>query len=222
LCWALSLLALMWASLLLHAVADTWAWQVICRLVCRQEGEEKRSGPGPAALADTRARRGLKPGQLDPQTADFAHRLRELAGRRSYLRNFWYAAGARPAPAGAALRCALGALTWRSTLCLARLLGGRPPMQRAAREALSWRRYLSVLKTLSHNPVLKSARARRHLGEGGRQARGRGGAGPEAGALPRPRRCRALPARCAPPHSLHPVVPPASVCGFRRPCAPPA
>jgi len=29
LCWALSLLALMWASLLLHAVADTWAWQVI-------------------------------------------------------------------------------------------------------------------------------------------------------------------------------------------------
>lgn len=49
----------------------------------------------PAPLAEQRVRRGLKPGQLDPETADFAHRMRELAGRRSYLRNFWYAAGAR-------------------------------------------------------------------------------------------------------------------------------
>ncbi len=157
------------ASLLLHAVADTWAWQVICRLVCRQEGEEKRSGPGPAALADTRARRGLKPGQLDPQTADFAHRLRELAGRRSYLRNFWYAAGARPAPAGAALRCALGPLTWRSTLCLARLLGGRPPMQRAAREALSWRRCVNVLKTLYHNLILETYAKKRARAQASRR-----------------------------------------------------
>ena len=45
---------------------------------------------------DQRTKRGLKPGQLDPETAEFAHRARELAGRRSYLKNFWYAAGARP------------------------------------------------------------------------------------------------------------------------------
>ena len=40
---------------------------------------------------------GLRPGQLDPQTAEVGHRLRELAGRKAYLRNFWYAAGGRPA-----------------------------------------------------------------------------------------------------------------------------
>ena len=45
---------------------------------------------------DQRSKRGLKPGQLDPETAEFAHRARELSGRRSYLKNFWYAAGARP------------------------------------------------------------------------------------------------------------------------------
>ena len=55
-----------------------------------------RPPAGPKALVDQRTKRGLKPGQLDPETAEFAHRARELAGRRSYLKNFWYAAGARP------------------------------------------------------------------------------------------------------------------------------
>ena len=59
-------------------------------------GQEKQIPSGPTAFVEERTRRGLKPGQLDPETADFAHRLRELTGRRSYLRNFWYAAGARP------------------------------------------------------------------------------------------------------------------------------
>ena len=36
---------------------------------------------------------GLRPGQLDPQTAEIGHRMRELSGRKAYLRNFWYAAG---------------------------------------------------------------------------------------------------------------------------------
>ena len=36
---------------------------------------------------------GLRPGQLDPQTSEIGHRMRELAGRKAYLRNFWYAAG---------------------------------------------------------------------------------------------------------------------------------
>lgn len=58
--------------------------------------QEKPIPLGPSAFVEERTRRGLKPGQLDPETADFAHRLRELTGRRSYLRNFWYAAGARP------------------------------------------------------------------------------------------------------------------------------
>ncbi|KAK9837299.1 hypothetical protein WJX81_004912 [Elliptochloris bilobata] len=52
-----------------------------------------RPPAGPSALVDQRVKRGLKPGQLDPETADFAHRMRELTGRRSYLLNFWYAAG---------------------------------------------------------------------------------------------------------------------------------
>lgn len=65
-------------------MADAWGLQ------------EKPIPSGPTAFVEERTRRGLKPGQLDPETADFAHRLRELTGRRSYLRNFWYAAGARP------------------------------------------------------------------------------------------------------------------------------
>jgi Rieske [2Fe-2S] domain len=45
-------------------------------------------------LADRRAQRGLRPGQLDPAAAPprFDHRTRELLERKSYLRNFWYAA----------------------------------------------------------------------------------------------------------------------------------
>ena len=68
-------------------------------MACRrlQERIGARPPAGPKALVDQRTKRGLKPGQLDPETAEFAHRARELAGRRSYLKNFWYAAGARPA-----------------------------------------------------------------------------------------------------------------------------
>ena len=45
------------------------------------------------SLAERRERVGLRPGQLDPRTAEIGHRMQELAGRRMYLRNFWYAAG---------------------------------------------------------------------------------------------------------------------------------
>ncbi len=61
-----------------------------------QERVGARPPSGPKALVDQRLKRGLKPGQLDPETAEFAHRARELAGRRSYLKNFWYAAGEWP------------------------------------------------------------------------------------------------------------------------------
>ena len=44
-------------------------------------------------LAEKRERLGLRPGQMDPQTSEIGHRIRELAGRKAYLRNFWYAAG---------------------------------------------------------------------------------------------------------------------------------
>ena len=46
-----------------------------------------------STLAEKRERMGLRPGQLDPQTSEIGHRMRELAGRKAYLRNFWYAAG---------------------------------------------------------------------------------------------------------------------------------
>ena len=55
---------------------------------------------------------GLRPGQLDPQTSEIGHRMRELAGRKAYLRNFWYAAGEcirypTPTGPGCAARLAL-------------------------------------------------------------------------------------------------------------------
>ena len=43
-------------------------------------------------LQDKRARLGLRPGQLD-NSLELIHRKKELAGRRSYLQNFWYAVG---------------------------------------------------------------------------------------------------------------------------------
>ena len=49
-------------------------------------------------MAEKRERMGLRPGQLDPQTSEIGHRMRELAGRKAYLRNFWYAAGGCCAP----------------------------------------------------------------------------------------------------------------------------
>lgn len=56
---------------------------------CACAGAEE-SGSG---LAERRGRLGLRPGQMDPQTSEVGHRIRELAGRKAYLRNFWYAAG---------------------------------------------------------------------------------------------------------------------------------
>jgi hypothetical protein len=40
----------------------------------------------------TKQREGLAPGQLSPDAAGFLRRRRELADRRSYLTNQWYAA----------------------------------------------------------------------------------------------------------------------------------
>lgn len=45
-------------------------------------------------LATRRRRRGLRPGQLDPSPSIINRRTKELADRRAYLRNFWYAAAA--------------------------------------------------------------------------------------------------------------------------------
>ncbi len=78
--------------------------------------QEKQIPMGPSAFVEERTRRGLKPGQLDPETADFAHRLRELTGRRSYLRNFWYAAGTRP---GRPARCVRNC-TVQPSVCMGR------------------------------------------------------------------------------------------------------
>lgn len=44
------------------------------------------------SLEQQRMQKGLKPGQWDPNTSLLAHRMKELQGRRSYLKNFWYAA----------------------------------------------------------------------------------------------------------------------------------
>ena len=37
----------------------------------------------------------LYAGQWDPNTSLLAHRMKELQGRRAYLKNFWYAAGVK-------------------------------------------------------------------------------------------------------------------------------
>ncbi|KAL0037931.1 hypothetical protein WJX79_006055 [Trebouxia sp. C0005] len=44
------------------------------------------------ALEQQRRQKGLKPGEWDPNTSLLAHRMKELQGRRAYLKNFWYAA----------------------------------------------------------------------------------------------------------------------------------
>ena len=64
-------------------------------------------------LAEKRERMGLRPGQLDPQTSEIGHRMRELAGRKAYLRNFWYAAGG-VLPSCTCLNSALSRLTCRT------------------------------------------------------------------------------------------------------------
>lgn len=78
-----------------------------------EKGEEQQPSRPPAAippprpknaedvqgsLVKERLERGLKPGEwaVDPL---LAKRRKELAGRRSYLKNFWYAAG------GSSLSC---------------------------------------------------------------------------------------------------------------------
>lgn len=62
-----------------------------------KEAAEPKTG-GSTSLADQRLKKGLRPGQLDPDVSEVGHRQRELAGRRSYLRNFWYAAGKSAPP----------------------------------------------------------------------------------------------------------------------------
>ena len=62
-------------------------------------GSASSSGGAQSLLEQQRSRKGLRPGQLDPDVGgELAHRMAELQGRRSYLRNFWYAAGARSHP----------------------------------------------------------------------------------------------------------------------------
>lgn len=64
-------------------------------------------------LAEKRERMGLRPGQLDPQTSEIGHRMRELAGRKAYLRNFWYAAGGCSRHImGALLHCQTCLMCW--------------------------------------------------------------------------------------------------------------
>ena len=53
-----------------------------------------------SGLADARRQKGLSPGQLDVDSSVFARRKTDLAQRKSFLRNFWYAAGE---PTGSAL-----------------------------------------------------------------------------------------------------------------------
>lgn len=59
-------------------------------------GEEVREGAqgfvGEPLKAPERKKKGLRPGQWDPDSSLAAHRMKELAGRRAYLKNFWYAA----------------------------------------------------------------------------------------------------------------------------------
>jgi hypothetical protein len=64
-----------------------------------QQREAPATSSGAKTLEEQRSRKGLRPGQLDPDVgSEIAHRMAELQGRRSYLRNFWYAAGARHGP----------------------------------------------------------------------------------------------------------------------------
>lgn len=44
-------------------------------------------------LKEKRAAEALRPGQLDTVTQALLNRQKELASRRCYLRNFWYAVG---------------------------------------------------------------------------------------------------------------------------------
>ncbi len=66
-----------------------WQWATLERPDGIRAGTNKEE----STLAEKRERMGLRPGQLDPQTAEIGHRMRELSGRKAYLRNFWYAAG---------------------------------------------------------------------------------------------------------------------------------
>lgn len=56
--------------------------------------KEDKAGTLEDDLATRRRRRGLRPGQLDTSPSVINRRTKELADRRSYLRNFWYAAAA--------------------------------------------------------------------------------------------------------------------------------
>lgn len=81
-----------------------------------------------STLADRRAGRGLKPGQWDPaaQGALLDTRSQELLERKSYLRNFWYAAGTYhmlPLFAPFSLCFSVSVLIKLHFVCLAELMG---------------------------------------------------------------------------------------------------
>jgi len=59
----------------------------------KDQPAEEQTSSREGTLAEQRLKKGLRPGQLDTDIGVIGHRMRELAGRRSYLRNFWYAAG---------------------------------------------------------------------------------------------------------------------------------
>ena len=83
------------------ALAKAWSWQIIFAAEgCKASAEPLLSCIllHTGSLAERRERVGLRPGQLDPRTAEIGHRMQELAGRRMYLRNFWYAAGEQQQP----------------------------------------------------------------------------------------------------------------------------
>lgn len=66
-----------------------------------EESAKPKTDPESVASADTapktlqekRASKGLRPGAWDVSQNVVAARMKELTGRRSYLKNFWYAAG---------------------------------------------------------------------------------------------------------------------------------
>ena len=55
--------------------------------------------PQGPSLEERRKAKQLRPGQYDPDANPFGRREKELQERRSYLKNFWYAAGEPQEPA---------------------------------------------------------------------------------------------------------------------------
>jgi hypothetical protein len=85
----------------------------------RQDEKATNKGQSPRGsgqgLQERRAGKGLLPGQWDPAVKETLvdRRERELLQRKSYLRNFWYAAGERPGVGGSVPAAAGG--RWDAT-----------------------------------------------------------------------------------------------------------